>query len=86
MLAFILVTAIAFTELSLGLSVRRNWAQPPSWPDHYTLNITQGEAAPDGVTRPVFLINGRTPGPTVHAYEGKQICVSMSSQFGPRFR
>lgn len=33
----------------------------------YTLNITLGTAAPDGFARPVILINGRFPGPTLSA-------------------
>lgn len=82
-MAIVLIFALAFSDLASAISIGRNNIRPPAWPDHYTLNITHGVAAPDGVSRPVFLINGRTPGPTLHAYQDKQICVSRDE---PSFR
>ncbi|KAG8932235.1 hypothetical protein FRC02_001440 [Tulasnella sp. 418] len=43
----------------------------------FSLDITAGTSAPDGVTREVFLINGKTPGDPLIATEGDDIEVTV---------
>ncbi|QIX00022.1 hypothetical protein AMS68_005539 [Peltaster fructicola] len=43
----------------------------------YTFEITNTTLAPDGVSRPVFAINGQYPGPTIYADWGDMISVTV---------
>ncbi|KAG9124387.1 hypothetical protein FRC07_011817 [Ceratobasidium sp. 392] len=43
----------------------------------YTLVITHGTTAADGVSRSAWLINGTTPGPTITADEGDQLSINV---------
>jgi len=39
----------------------------------YNLTIHEGDRAPDGVWRKVYLINGQQPGPLIEAEEGDEL-------------
>ncbi|KAK4160889.1 Cupredoxin [Cladorrhinum sp. PSN259] len=43
----------------------------------YTFTIERTNLAPDGVTRPMLLVNGQFPGPTIHANWGDWIEVTL---------
>ncbi|KAG8932234.1 hypothetical protein FRC03_002854 [Tulasnella sp. 419] len=43
----------------------------------FTLTMTKGTAAPDGVTRDVYLVNGITPGPPIIVTEGDDLEVTI---------
>ncbi|KAF8597298.1 laccase [Ceratobasidium sp. AG-I] len=43
----------------------------------YTLVVTHGTIAPDGVSRTAWLVNGTTPGPTIVADEGDQLNINV---------
>lgn len=43
----------------------------------YTFNIARATLAPDGVSRPVILVNGAFPGPTIEANWGDTIQVTV---------
>ncbi|KAH8690199.1 multicopper oxidase-domain-containing protein [Talaromyces proteolyticus] len=44
---------------------------------HMTWNVTLEPRAPDGVTKPVYLINGRFPGPTIEARPGDELVIDV---------
>ena len=46
----------------------------------YNFTIARGTLAPDGVSRPVILINGQFPGPTIEANWGDTISVTVNNQ------
>lgn len=48
------------------------------WGKYWKLTLSSAMAAPDGFTREVLLFNDQSPGPTIHGYEGEEICVSIS--------
>lgn len=55
-----------------------------NWPDagctrQYHLDITNGTAAPDGVERPVLLVNGKYMGPTIYADWGDWVEVTLTN-------
>lgn len=43
----------------------------------YTLDLTAGTAAPDGVTRNVYLVNGQTPGPDIVVDKGDDVSITI---------
>ncbi|KAG9001191.1 hypothetical protein FRB90_011661 [Tulasnella sp. 427] len=43
----------------------------------YTLNLTTGTAALDGVTRNVYLVNGQTPGPDIVVDQGDDVSITI---------
>ncbi|KAG8686834.1 hypothetical protein FRC09_013896, partial [Ceratobasidium sp. 395] len=43
----------------------------------YTLVVTHGTTAADGVSRSAWLVNGTTPGPTITADEGDQLSINV---------
>ncbi|KAF2768817.1 hypothetical protein EJ03DRAFT_383088 [Teratosphaeria nubilosa] len=47
---------------------------------YYDWTITNGTAAPDGFERPVFLVNGQYPGPTLFADWGDTVSVTVHNQ------
>ena len=46
----------------------------------YNLTITSQWSAGDGHGRPVFAINGQTPGPLITAAEGEEVEVFVNNQ------
>jgi FtsP/CotA-like multicopper oxidase with cupredoxin domain len=46
----------------------------------YNFTITSQWSAADGHGRPVFAINGRTPGPLITAAEGEEVEVFVDNQ------
>lgn len=46
----------------------------------YTLVITHGTIAPDGVSRRAWLVNGTTPGPTIVGDEGDEFNINVINQ------
>ncbi|WWD20484.1 hypothetical protein CI109_104960 [Kwoniella shandongensis] len=44
---------------------------------YYTFELTNGPAAPAGVSRSAILINGQTPGPTLEMNEGQTLSVNV---------
>jgi hypothetical protein len=50
----------------------------------YTFNLARATIAPDGVSRPVILVNGAFPGPTIEANWGDNIQVTVTNNIvGP---
>lgn len=50
---------------------------------YYKWNITRADISPDGVVRPMILVNSRFPGPSIQANVGDTIVVqSQQSHFG----
>jgi hypothetical protein len=50
----------------------------------YTFNLARATIAPDGVSRPVILVNGAFPGPTIEANWGDTIQVKVTNNIvGP---
>ncbi|KLU84377.1 diphenol oxidase [Magnaporthiopsis poae ATCC 64411] len=43
----------------------------------YEFNITRGMGSPDGIVKPMILVNGQSPGPTVEANVGDAVRVIM---------
>lgn len=55
-----------------------------NWPDtgvtrQYSFDITNGTAAPDGIPRDTFLINGQYMGPTIYADWGDYVEVTVTN-------
>jgi len=55
-----------------------------SWPEtgvtrSYVLEIRNSTGAPDGVERPMLLVNGQYPGPTIYANWGDWVEVSVTN-------
>lgn len=48
------------------------------WGKYWKLTMSSAMAAPDGFQRETLLFNDQTPGPTIHGYEGEEICVSAA--------
>lgn len=48
----------------------------------YNFTVTNQWSAGDGHGRPVFAINGQTPGPLIEADEGDEIEVFLENQLG----
>lgn len=46
----------------------------------YTFTVARGTLAPDGVSRPVILVNGQFPGPAIQANWGDWIEVTLHNQ------
>ncbi|KAG8705688.1 laccase, partial [Ceratobasidium sp. 395] len=46
----------------------------------YTLNVANGQVAPDGVTRNAVLANGRFPGPLIKANKGDTLKITVNNQ------
>jgi FtsP/CotA-like multicopper oxidase with cupredoxin domain len=46
----------------------------------YNLTITNAWRAADGHGRPIFLMNGQSPGPLIEAEEGEEIEVFVDNQ------
>lgn len=42
-----------------------------------TLTLTTGTAAPDGVTRNVYFVNGQTPGPDIIVDQGDDVSITV---------
>lgn len=49
------------------------------WGKYWKLTMSSAMAAPDGFQRETLLFNDQTPGPTIHGYEGEEICVSAAA-------
>jgi FtsP/CotA-like multicopper oxidase with cupredoxin domain len=47
----------------------------------FELDITWDVKAPDGYSRPQVLINGMSPGPTIHVTQGDSVEVSKETRF-----
>ncbi|KAK5710203.1 hypothetical protein LTR17_019093 [Elasticomyces elasticus] len=45
-------------------------------------NITKGQRRPDGVAKPVYLVNDAFPGPTVEARSGDTVIITVQDQLG----
>ncbi|KAG8918346.1 hypothetical protein FRC02_002431, partial [Tulasnella sp. 418] len=43
----------------------------------FTITITAGKAAPDGVERDVYFVNGKTPGPPIEVTQGDDVEVTV---------
>ena len=48
----------------------------------YNFTLARSTLAPDGVSKPVMLINGQFPGPTIEANWGDTISVTVTNQLG----
>ncbi|KAJ1555239.1 hypothetical protein HK405_002917, partial [Cladochytrium tenue] len=48
----------------------------------YSLTLTRATMAPDGVKRPVMVINGQIPGPTISADWGDEVEVHVTNSLG----
>ncbi|KAG9125331.1 laccase [Ceratobasidium sp. 392] len=46
----------------------------------YTMNVANGQVAPDGITRNAVLVNGRFPGPLLKANKGDILKVTVNNQ------
>lgn len=46
----------------------------------YNLTISNAWRSPDGHGRPIFLMNGQSPGPLIEAEEGEEIEVFVDNQ------
>lgn len=64
-----LLFASRFAEVAQAKATRR-----------YNFTITNQWSADDGHGRPVFAINGQTPGPLIEAEEGDEIEVFLDNQ------
>jgi len=43
----------------------------------YNLEITWSDYAPDGYTRQMLLVNGKSPGPVIKAKEGDEVVINV---------
>ncbi|KAI1172399.1 multicopper oxidase-domain-containing protein [Nemania sp. FL0916] len=58
-----------------------NWDfSAPNQTRRHIWTITDGEASPDGVRRPVMLINGQFPGPLIEMNEGDTLLVNVRNE------
>lgn len=47
---------------------------------YYEWNITRGDISPDGVSRPMILVNSRFPGPPIEANVGDTLVIKVNNQ------
>ncbi len=52
----------------------------------FELDVTWEVKAPDGYSRPQILINGQSPGPTIHVTQGDCVEASKEARFATQLR